>query len=131
MGKDGAAVVDTALNKGVIKHPYLDANKVKTEANGNLWYLSSPSALPYTQGQASYISDSCKNLTQTLFTGEKVATNYFWNIIVNGYGVGKVSDVENGKDADECIKNINTQNFGTYLDYKREAFDGLKTFFKF
>lgn len=132
MGKDGASVVDTAVQKGILKHPYLNAADVKSKADNNLWYLSSPSALPLTQAEAKYISESCNNLVKTLFTGEKVATNYLWNILVNGLGnSNKVADVACGATGKECIDNINTQNFGTYLTYKRNAFNRLKAYFNF
>ena len=133
MGKDGASVVDAAIQKGVLKHPYLNIAQVKANAGGNLWYLSSPSGLPLTQAEAKYITESCTNLVKTLFSGEKNAsTNYLWNIIANGLGNStEVASVACGKTGAECIEKINGQNFGTYLGYKRNAFDRLKAYFKF
>ena len=136
MGKYGASVVDTAINKGIIKHTIAKIAELPKNASGanNLWYLISPSALPLTQAEATYINNNCTNLLKTLFTGESgQKTNYLWAIMQYGLGAtgnnATVSSVAIGADAAACVTNLASQNIGTYVQYKQEAFDRLSNYF--
>lgn len=136
MGKYGASVVDTAITKGVIKHTIAKIAELpkKADKSNNLWYLISPSALPLTQAEAKYINDNCTNLLKTLFTGESgQKTNYLWAIMQLGLGAtgndATVSSVAIGADAAACVSNLTSQNIGTYVQYKQDAFDRLKAYF--
>lgn len=131
MGKYGASVVDTCVNNGTIKHPYVNISDIKKE-NKSLWYLISPSAVAYTQAEAKFVNDNASALNKTIFTGEKVATNYLWAIAVNGFDTKiKVGDASIGANALACRNNLNGFNLSTYVEYKQNGFRRLVEYFDF
>lgn len=127
MGKYGAAIVDTALNNGTFKHVYTTVD----ECDGNLWYLISPTTVPLTTAESTYISNNADTLNNEAFTlSSSYTTNYYFNIMTNGLGNStQVSNISCGATGAACVTNVSALNLGTYLTYKQNGFARLKTYF--
>ncbi len=85
MGKDGAAIVDRALNEGVIRHPY----PTLTNPYENPFYTLVPTVLPFTDEEKA-LNTQAINVSETgenryFSNNKKNKTNLYWEIIKFGY----------------------------------------------
>lgn len=90
MGKSGAAIVDTALTAGVIRHPSVTL----TNSYNNPWYTLVPTVLPYTDAEKAINTGVAINVAETgkdrYFNNNKSnTTNLYIEILKYGLNASK------------------------------------------
>ena len=132
MGKDGAHIVDKALEEGVILHTVNDMTE------DNYWYTVIPTILPYdsqgsTQLTNNYAMYSTGN-ADTYFTNNSgKRTNLYWDIVKYGYEGGsnfKYDGITLSKttSAKEIIEQL--KGFNAYLFIKQKAWNSSKGYYE-
>jgi len=119
VGKKGAAILSTAISKGVIKHPLLAVN------DDNMWYTSVPTVLPTSAEQANTLS-SYADLVNN-FQQSKGGVSVFYDIMKDGYG--SIAGAENtAAGYADFVKN--NWSGAAYLMIKQSQWNQLKGFYE-
>ena len=119
VGKKGAAILSTAISKGVIKHPLLAVN------DDNMWYTSVPTVLPTSAEQANTLS-SYADLVNN-FQQSKGGVSIFYDIMKDGYG--SIAGAENtAAGYADFVKN--NWSGAAYLMIKQSQWNQLKGFYE-
>lgn len=119
VGKKGAAILSTAISKGIIKHPLLAVN------DDNMWYTSVPTVLPTSAEQANTLS-SYADLVNN-FQQSKGGVSVFYDIMKDGYG--SIAGAENtAAGYADFVKN--NWSGAAYLMIKQSQWNQLKGFYE-
>ena len=119
VGKKGAAILSTAISKGVIKHPLLAVN------DDNMWYTSVPTVLPTSAEQANTLS-SYADLVNN-FQQSKGGVSVFYDVMKDGYG--SIAGAENtAAGYADFVKN--NWSGAAYLMIKQSQWNQLKGFYE-
>ena len=141
-GRDGAEIVDKAIQAGVIKHVVTDPEKAESP-----WYFISPTVFPLTSGNRSTLSNSTQGLLSgTYFVNSSSSDiNIYIDIIYYGLGstsfLGSATNIAGNTTAGtlkangaEYITFLNSGNLSNALTQRvniyKNAWKNLKTLYE-
>ena len=141
-GKDGADIVDKAVQAKVIKHVVTDPKKAESP-----WYFISPTVYPLAAGSRTTLNNSAQTFISAIYfvNNKDAETNVYIDILLYGLSsttfLGKTTNIADRNDAgtlkasgSEYITFLNSGNINNALNIRvniyKKAWGDLKTFYK-